>query len=247
MSFCLSRRHLLALASAALATPGRAGVAARPVVVELFTSQSCSSCPPADSLFDTLQAMPGIIALSYHVDYWDYLGWRDTLGSADASQRQYAYAKSRGDMDVYTPQLIINGVKPLVASHKAAVMQEVAAAVGRGEAPQPDLHMSENATDLMIDIGAGQSGDNGTVWLVPWSDSVSVHIEKGENGGLDMVYHKVARKIIPAGMWHGAAMSLVMPKADLMPRDCDGCVALLQRSGVGPVLGAANLIIRAEG
>jgi hypothetical protein len=98
----------------------------RPVIVELFTSQGCSSCPPADAFLEELKAGPGVVALSYHVDYWDYLGWRDTLGSPEYSQRQYDYAKSRGDMNVYTPQTIINGGSHFVGSQKSKVSAGIA-------------------------------------------------------------------------------------------------------------------------
>ena len=105
----LTRRSFVAIGAAAMLAKPAFATVKRPVILELFTSQGCSSCPPADAFFKVLKDEPGVVALSYHVDYWDYLGWRDTLGGAEFSQRQYDYAKSRGDKDVYTPQTIVNG------------------------------------------------------------------------------------------------------------------------------------------
>src|SRR5204863_1996025 len=94
---------------------------ARPVIVELFTSQGCSSYPPADAFMAELKAVQGVIAMSFNVDYWDYLGWRDTLANPANSQRQYSYAKTRGDMDVYTPQIIVDGTTHFVGSNQAVI------------------------------------------------------------------------------------------------------------------------------
>src|SRR4051812_34592771 len=105
-----TRRNVLVMGAAACAaSSAHAATPSHPCVAELFTSQGCSSCPPADALVPELRAMPNVIVLTYNVDYWDYLGWRDTLGNPAHSQRQYDYAKSRGDMDVYTPQIIVDG------------------------------------------------------------------------------------------------------------------------------------------
>src|SRR5689334_15138012 len=128
MTSSLTRRNMLAFGAAAvLAKPAFAAVK-RPVIVELFTSQGCSSCPPADAYLKTLKEQPDVLALSYHVDYWDYLGWRDTLGGAEFSERQYDYAESRGDKNVYTPQMIINGGKDFVGSQRGLVSSAIAAA-----------------------------------------------------------------------------------------------------------------------
>ena len=120
----MTRRRCLALgagAGAALLAGG--GHAAEPidVVVELFSSQGCNSCPPADKLLGELRGRLGVLALTFHVDYWDYLGWKDTLAGPDFSQRQYDYAKARGDMDVFTPQMIVNGSAQVIGSDRAAI------------------------------------------------------------------------------------------------------------------------------
>src|SRR5437868_367863 len=125
----LTRRQVLALAAGAVATGATGGVVradtVRPAIVELFTSQGCSSCPPADAFMMEVRAMKDVVALTYNVDYWDYRGWRDTLASPENSKRQYKYAKARGDMDVYTPQMIIDGATHVVGSQKSAVIAAI--------------------------------------------------------------------------------------------------------------------------
>jgi hypothetical protein len=238
MTYSITRRNALALGAAAMfAKPGFAA-GARPVVVELFTSQGCSSCPPADAFLETLKGKPGIVALSYHVDYWDYLGWRDTLGSPEYSQRQYDYAKSRGDMNVYTPQMIINGGDHFVGSQESKISTGIADA----QSPSPqwvDIAMSDNATDVMINIAAGEPMTEATLWLMAFAPSISTDIKKGENAGKVIAYHNVVRKMVPAGMWHGEAAKIVLPRESVIPEDCKGWVALLQEGKVGRVIGVA--------
>lgn len=230
----------MALGAAALfAKPGFAAVE-RPVIVELFTSQGCSSCPPADAFLETLKSKPSVVALSYHVDYWDYLGWRDTLGSPEYSQRQYDYAKSRGDSNVYTPQMIINGGNHFVGSHTSKVSAGIAEARSSTGAQWVDIAMSDNKTDVMINIAAGEPTKEATLWLMAFAPSITTDIKKGENAGKTIAYHNVVRKMVPAGMWHGDAAKIVLPRESVIPEDCKGWVALLQEGKVGRVIGAAR-------
>ena len=235
----ISRRHVLALGAGAglscLAGPARAAQA--PVVVELFTSQGCSSCPPADAFLTELRAMPGVIALTYHVDYWDYLGWKDTLGGPEFSQRQYDYAKARGDMDVYTPQMIVNGEHHFVGSQKDKVRAALEEA--QRQTFPIGLALLEGERDIAIEIGAGAVVGDATLWVLPLAPRMSVKILKGEIAGREIEYHNVVRKILPAGMWTGKPERITLPKAGVFPPECTGCVALLQKGKVGPVLGAA--------
>ncbi len=239
MMHVLNRRSALALgASALFAKPGFA--AGRPVIVELFTSQSCSSCPPADAYFESLKNRPGVVALSYHVDYWDYLGWRDTLGEPEYSQRQYDYAKSRGDSDVYTPQVVINGGKHYVGSLRPAVSAAIDAALTENPGRWVDLAMADNATDLVIEIAAGDATAEATLWFMAFVPLVTAEIGKGKNAGKTIDYHNVVRKMVPADMWHGEAAKIVLPRSSVIPEDCKGWVALLQEGKAGRVIGAAT-------
>jgi hypothetical protein len=239
MTQFLTRRGLLAFSAAGmLATPARAKQA-QPVILELFTSQGCSSCPAADALFQKLARKRELVALSYHIDYWDYLGWRDTLGSADFSQRQYDYAKSRGDMDVYTPQMVIDGGAHCVGSHQGKVAGAIEDSRRNGPSAWVDLAMSDTKADITIDAGAGDAPGEATLWLMAVMESATIAIKKGENAGTSVVYKNVVRKMTPAGLWKGDAAHVVLPKASVVPETCTGWVALLQKGKVGPVIGAA--------
>ena len=210
------------------------------MIVELFTSQGCSSCPPADAYLKTLHDKPSIIALSYHVDYWDYLGWRDTLGNPDFSQRQYDYAAARGDKDVYTPQMVVNGRNHFVGSQQNLVSKGISQARSQLSGNWVDIEMADNKTDVMIKIGASTAIKEATLWLLAYVPTISVEITKGENAGKIVVYTNVVRKIVPAGMWHGEETKLVLPRSSVIPDNCKGWVALLQEGKVGPVLGVAT-------
>ena len=228
---------MLACAGAAALTPLPGALAAEdsPVVVELFTSQGCSSCPPADKLAGELRGQSGVVTLTYHVDYWDYLGWQDTLASKENSQRQYDYAKTRGDMDVYTPQMIVNGGAPLVGSNRSGVM----AAIDKARrTPLPvSLSIEGNEKEIVLAIGGHPSLDDAMVWLMPLQSETSVKILKGEIAGSEITYHNVVRKILPAGMWAGQETRLVLPAEGVMPADAKSCVALLQIGKAGPIIG----------
>ncbi len=235
----ITRRTCLALAAGAGAAfvAGRAQ-AAEPidVVVELFSSQGCNSCPPGDLMLGELRDKPGVLALTFHVDYWDYLGWKDTLAAPDFSQRQYDYAKARGDMDVYTPQMIVNGTKQMVGSQRS----EVFAVLDQSRQPAwpVNVDISDNGRELVFAMGAGTPGE-ATLWVMPILDHVSVKIEKGEIAGREVAYTNVVRKLVPAAMWTGPAAKVSLPKEGLLTPDATGCVALLQKGKVGPVLGVA--------
>jgi hypothetical protein len=237
------REALILAAGACLAGRGLAVAATqpRPAIIELFTSQGCSSCPTADAFMEKLASMPDVMALSYNVDYWDYLGWRDTLASAANSQRQYDYAKARGDMDVYTPQIICDGQSHYVGSNQKAIL----AAIDRVRAAKPvnwvPMAIARQGDELTVTIEAAQTGArNGTVWLMSVMPRVKVTIERGENAGQEITYHNVVRNITPGGMWHGERLSLNLPVKGVFKDCCTACVALLQVGDVGPVIGAAR-------
>jgi hypothetical protein len=239
MTCSLTRRNALALGAAAMVARPAFATVKRPVIVELFTSQGCSSCPPADAYLKTLKEQPEVLALSYHVDYWDYLGWRDTLGGAEFSERQYDYAASRGDRNVYTPQIIVNGGMHYVGSQRDQISSAIATARTEVATDWVDMEMSDNKTDVTITIPTGNPAKESTLWLLAFTHSISVEIKKGENAGSAIEYHNVVRKMVPAGMWHGEAAKIVLPKGSVVPQGCKGWVALLQDGKVGRVIGVA--------
>jgi hypothetical protein len=234
----MTRRRCLALgAGVGVSLLAGSARAADPidVVVELFSSQGCNSCPPGDKLLTELRDRPGVLALTFHVDYWDYLGWKDTLAGPDFSQRQYDYAKARGDMDVYTPQMIVNGMKQMVGSQRSevfAVMDQ-----SRQTSWPVAVSIDDRGKELVVEVGAGHG--EATLWVMPMLDHVSVKIEKGEMAGREETYTNVVRRLVPAAMWTGAATKVSLPKDGLLTPDSTGCVALLQTGKVGPVLGVA--------
>jgi hypothetical protein len=243
------RQALLLGAGAYLAGMGftAAETRARPAVIELFTSQGCSSCPAADKFMQELAAMPGVISLSYSVDYWDYLGWRDTLASPANSQRQYDYAKARGDMDVYTPQIICDGQSHYVGSKRPAIL----AAIKRVWASTPvnwvPMTIERQGEEFVVHTGNAMAATpNATVWLMSVMPRVTVNVERGENAGQELTYYNVVRNMTAAGMWHGKDLSLNLPVSGVLKDCCKSCVALLQVGTTGPIIGATRWM-QAEG
>lgn len=229
-----TRRRALGLAAAGLATPfiiTEATAASAPVLVELFTSQGCSSCPPADRLAGTLANQPGVEVVSLNVDYWDYLGWRDTLASPAHTKRQMDYAHVRGDTDVYTPQMVINGQAHVVGSNVSAVKSAIANA-----RPALVLNISATENDIKIDMPKGDAG-NATLWVMSIAPAVNVKIGRGENVGSTITYHKVVRKLSNVATWNGASSTITMPRKGILAGDCRSCIAVLQKGLVGPVIG----------
>jgi hypothetical protein len=241
--------HLRSASAVALAGIVAATLGAGPakadetkVVLELFTSQGCSSCPPADKLFTDYVNRDDILALSFSVDYWDYLGWKDTLANRDFSERQRDYAAARGDRQVYTPQMVINGGEHVVGSNRAAIDAALVKSEAKGLSVPITMTPSDHA--ITVNIGAG-SGQSGTLWLVMYDLSVSVPIARGENSGSTITYHNVVRKLRPIAMWKGEPMSVDLPRSEMTQAKVSRCAVLLQKETAnglpGEILGASTL------
>ena len=248
----ISRRTFVTGAAAcAFAMPTglvRASGHARPVgVVELFTSQGCSSCPPADAALAEFAADPDVLALGYHVDYWDYLGWRDTLASADNTARQYAYARTLGSRTVYTPQAVLNGRQHLNGGKKAEIRTLLSDMARQGEGLPVPMTVDANAQRLRVTVDAGEKpgGYDFLLGVVYFRDRSEVRIERGENAGRAMVYANAVTGRQSLGMWDGAAMTVDLPRSKLDQHKATGCAVLLQAHGPsgdpGSIIGAANL------
>lgn len=220
--------------------PGHAAAGEVRAVVELFTSQGCSSCPPADKVLGELAKDPSIVAMTLPVDYWDYLGWKDTLANSRYSARQRAYAHQRGDREVATPQVVVNGVKAVVGSDKVAIERAIAQ-TGNTTMTAPvsvDVH-GANLTVRVAAAGNGQA--KGEVWLCAMTKEVPVTISRGENNGRSMIYHNVSRGWLKVGDWNGKAASWTVPLADIKAEGVDAAAAILQSGSPdnpGPMLGA---------
>ncbi len=247
------RRLLVALAAAggtAILRPAsvramRPGEVARKpkVVVELFTSQGCNACPPADALMEELCRARGILGISYNIDAWDYLGWRDTLARPEFTRRQRMYAKARGDDAIYTPQMVINGRRHVVGNARDKVLAAIAEEEKDGGCQKVPLSARRAAQTLEIGIGENPAlaGREATLWVVAIREKVQVKIRRGENQGREITYHHVARRIVPAGMWHGKSMRISLPRSEIMTEKADLCAVLLQLGTHGPIIAAAEL------
>ena len=215
-------------------------------VVELFTSQGCSNCPPADKLLGEYAKRKDVLALSYDVGYWDYLGWKDTLASVDNTERQRNYAQARGDGQVYTPQAVIDGRTHAIGSSQTAID----AALAKYPDLPIQLSLASTADAVTVNISAADPAakaamPHATLWLVMYDRTVTVPITRGENGGMTITYHNVVRKLRPIAMWKGEAMSVDLPKSEIKHADVNRCAVLLQtetKDGLpGPILGAAAI------
>jgi hypothetical protein len=234
---------LVAALAVYAATPAHAGQVK--AVVELFTSQGCNSCPPADKLLGELANNDKLIALSVPVDYWDYLGWRDTLALNDHSLRQKGYSAMRGDRQIYTPQAVINGVAEAIGSNRNAI-DTVIAATDTGKKLNVPVTLKHNGASLDLSIGAGK-GEKATIWVLSVSKSVPVTIKKGENKGKTITYVNAVRAWTPAGEWEGKPLNTSIRVADLEMAGADTCVVLVQTGSKempGPIRGAAILPLR---
>ncbi|WEK50942.1 MAG: DUF1223 domain-containing protein [Candidatus Kaistia colombiensis] len=213
-------------------------------VLELFTSQGCASCPPADEVLEGFAKRDDIVALSLPVDYWDYLGWKDTLASHEFTARQKSYANARGDRQIYTPQMIVNGTKHVVGSDRAAIE-----AVLKAEPPLP-VPVSLNMVGDAIHVKIGEAGDRAiprvrkaTIWLALYKRHVDVPIGTGENQDRTLAYYNVVTKLRPIAMWRGGPVDVDLPMSEYHRANADGCAILLQAENEhgepGQILGAA--------
>jgi hypothetical protein len=232
------------LASAALATALPAAAEPR-AVIELFTSQGCSSCPPADRLLGELARDPSLIAMSLPIDYWDYIGWKDTLAKPRHTARQRFYAKTRGDGDVFTPQVVVNGVTHAVGNDKAAIEQAIAESRHEGATLSLAVKLAVADGKLNVTIPASADKVSGEVWLCALGTAVPVAIGRGENSGHTVTYHNVVRRWVKLGDWTGAAHTFSVPLADLA--SADAAVVIVQAGTAdrpGTMLGAALAAVR---
>ncbi|HZD61359.1 MAG TPA: DUF1223 domain-containing protein [Xanthobacteraceae bacterium] len=197
-------------------------------VIELFTSQGCSSCPPADQLLGELTSDASLIAVSVPVDYWDYLGWKDTLADPHNTARQKAYAHARGDGQVYTPQVVVNGTLHALGSDKAAIELAIAASRKNGAMSLlPTLTVGEGRLNVTVpDLVDARAG--GEVWLVGVVKAATIAIARGENKGRTITYHNVARRWIKLGDWTGKANSWSIPVQTFKAANVDEAAVLVQ-------------------
>lgn len=222
----------------------------RRAVVELFTSQGCSSCPPADRLIGDLAADPGVIALSLPIDYWDYLGWKDTLADARFSARQKAYSQVRGDRDVYTPQVVVNGQVHVIGSNRADIESAIKDTDKTTGIMSVPVSMRLDGRDIKVAVAAAPAGDtvtSGEVWICAIAKQVPISIGRGENRGREITYHNVVRNLLKVGDWDGHAGQWSVPLENISDAGVDAAAVYVQngsREHPGAMLGAAFTSLR---
>ncbi len=239
-------RPLIVIATlAAVAGPVATAAGETKTVLELFTSQGCSSCPPADRLLGELAKDNRLVVLSLPVDYWDYLGWRDTLALHLHSMRQRAYSDARGDRQIYTPQVVINGVAQTIGSDRREIARAITAAEVNRVAPIP-VSLKRNGDTIEIEIGPG-SGMKAPVFLLAVATETAVAIDRGENRGRTITYVNSVRSWRRLGEWDGKLMRATVPVSEIQAIGADAVAILVQAGSVeepGPMRGAAFLSLR---
>ena len=228
------RHALMMIAGLAVtaATPLPAAGPAQPTVVELYQSQGCSSCPPADLVLNALADRPDILALNFAVTYWDQLGWKDSFAQPAFTQRQWDYAHRGGRDSVATPQMVVNGTGVLTGNRRA----DVDAAIARFARPAAEPGIAVEGRDVLI--GGGAAAGAATLWLVRYDPrTIQVAIRAGENSGRTLPHRNIVRALVPLGTWHGKPLRVALPAA----RDNLATALLLQQGTGGPIIAARKL------
>jgi hypothetical protein len=253
--------HIAALLCTAVAALPAAHAGEPRAVIELFTSQGCSSCPPADKLLGELANDPSLVTLSLPVDYWDYLGWKDTLALRGHANRQRAYSLARGDREVYTPQAVINGVVHVLGSDKAAIEKAIASTQQNAHPLALPVTLKVADGKITVTVAAANAANakdksaedtSAEVWLCPITKTAPVAVGRGENSGRTLTYHNVVRRWVKLGVWTGKAETFGLALSELPDdayslKDIDRVVVVVQ-SGVaakpGVMLGVAQASLR---
>jgi hypothetical protein len=223
-SFAIAVVCLSSAASLSIAQAEQRGV------IELFTSQGCSSCPAADKLVGELALDPSLVSISLPIDYWDYLGWKDTLADPRNTARQKAYSKVRGDREVYTPQVVVNGSLHALGSDHGAIEQAIAKS--RQKAMTLPLTLAIADGRLTIAVPGGGVRSDAEVWICGVTKAVTVAIKRGENQGKTITYHNVARRWIKLDDWNGKEQTWTVPIRDFGGEGIDGAAVLVQSGTV---------------
>jgi hypothetical protein len=235
------------LASSLIALAVLAPVAAlgqsTPVVLELYTSQGCSSCPPADALLTELAGREGVIALALHVDYWDYLGWRDSFARPQNTKRQRAYAKAARSRSIYTPEMVVQGEKRMKGHDAERILGEIARQQARPAEAELELSRDGDALEIRIVPRDGAEPGPADVHLVRFLPEQQVAIEDGENAGRDITYTNIVTDWQTIGHWDG------LGPVELRQEGVGGdqpLAVIVQRSRMGPVVTAAELEVAGQ-
>jgi hypothetical protein len=228
---------VLALAAIVLLAPDVRSAEPSPVVVELFTSQGCSSCPPADAYLGELARRPGVLALSLHVDYWNYIGWTDPFASKQATHRQKEYSRRLSQKYVYTPEIVVDGAAGEVGSNRKGCERLIAEAKAHRSA-EPGLTVERGSDGATAHVGTAASERGpATLWLVRYDEERTTRVLQGENGGRELKNYNVVREWRELATWTGETLDVPVPKGG----EGHAAALILQRDGAGPILAARLL------
>lgn len=208
-------------------------------VVELFTSQGCSSCPPADAYLGDLAQLDeseGILALSFHVDYWNNLGWKDPYSSADNTRRQRAYARYMDLRYVYTPQMVIQGALQATGSDRRTIQHQIKTA---RKMPRVDVRLTRTGDSMQVTLAENGHPVTADVYMVVFDKEHTTKVKRGENRGKTITNRNVVRLVERIGAWDGGAAKMSSP----LNRDGDACAVIVQSPKSGTILGAAKIIL----
>ncbi len=233
-----SLKPVFALLPGALTAAWSAGAAPRPAVVELYTSEGCSSCPPADALLGELKGQPHVLALAFHVDYWDQLGWADRFALSSAGERQSHYAQVLHLSSVFTPQIVIDGQHSFVGSDRGGILPAL-----RGERDGIAIRITREGDTLAIDLAPAPAQTPADVLLLALVPEAQTVIGGGENGGRTLREFNIVRKTFALGSWNGTAARYTLSRA-LLPADATEAAVLIQQPGQRAILGAASFAWR---
>jgi hypothetical protein len=237
----MTRLPLVIIAFLAFLAPSWAG---SPVVVELFTSQGCSSCPPADEYLGELTQRADIIPLAFHVDYWNYIGWTDPFASKQMTHRQKAYSRALGQRYIYTPEMVVNGTTQEVGSNRRGVEALIEAARKEKQTGPAISLTREDKGKIRLRIGAAAphaAKEIATVWLVKFDREHRTTVAVGENEGRTLTDYNAVRTLHQLGSWTGEALDIVYDADEPDEPGNGGCAVLVQRDGAGPIIAAAML------
>jgi len=230
------RAWKLAIAAAIFWIAGMAQAAERLVVVELFTSQGCSSCPPADAILGELATRSDVLPLALHVDYWDYIGWKDIFASPEFTERQRAYARTAGKRSIYTPQMVVGGADHVIGTKPMKLAQLIERHGEKADALAIDAHRRGNRFEISARTLAAQPGRY-AVLLVRYLPSETVAIRRGENAGRSLTYHNIVAELEVIGRWNGRDDFEASAEASGPGRHA----VLVQGEDHGPIVAAARL------
>jgi len=213
-------------------------------VVELFTSQGCLSCPPADRFLGDLTKRDDILPLSVHVDYWDYIGWKDPFADPKNTQRQRRYAKKLGLRYVYTPQMVIQGSFDSTGSDRAKVNRKIAQAA---KLKRLSVTLQRTAAGVRVVMPAAGRIENAVIWLVVFDSKHDTEVKRGENSGQKLSHYNVVRGMTRIGTWTGQAVDIMTKASDMAAAGRDGCAVIVQSVQTGRILAAARVDLNKKG